>query len=121
MSLGRSVRGSRARSSLAFIILLLQVPEVSPGNAEEQWVIEETLHVRVESQTANVAQASWYAGVVERVPGEITDLFGAPLERSVRVRLYTTEDASMPVHPTAERAQDILEYADPARSVLTCS
>jgi hypothetical protein len=72
-----------------------------------------TAHFRVEAANAHAAQASWYAAFVEQVHDELSDLLAASLDRTIRVRLYPTEEAYVAANPAAASARGILAHAQP--------
>jgi hypothetical protein len=108
----------RSLSTIAAIaaisIALSCGPLWPPGaQADEEWITVNTRHFQVEAANAHGAQASWYAAFVEQVHDELSDLLAASLDRTIRVRLYPTEESYVAANPAAASARGILAHAQP--------
>jgi hypothetical protein len=96
------------------LTLLASLPAPSrTARAEDEWTSVSTRHFRVEATNAHAAQASWYAAFVEQVHDELSDLLLVSLDRTIRVRLYPTEEAYVAANPAAASARGILAHAQP--------
>jgi hypothetical protein len=84
------------------------------AQSQDEWTEVTTQHFRVQAVNDHAAQASWYAGFVEQVHDELSDLFAVSLDRTIRVRLYPTEEAYVAANPAAAGARGILAHTQPA-------
>jgi hypothetical protein len=95
------------------VLLAASLAPLEIARAEDEWTSINTRHFRVEATKAHAAQASWYAAFVEQVHDELSDLLVVSLDRTIRVRLYPTEEAYVAANPAAAGAQGILAHAHP--------
>jgi hypothetical protein len=111
-ALGR-FRSTALVTILGLVLLAGPLAPLETARAEDEWTNVSTRHFRVEASNAHAAQASWYAAFVEQVHDELSDLLVASLDRTIRVRLYPTEEAYVAANPAAASAQGILAHAHP--------
>lgn len=78
-----------------------------------EWAWLETANFRVAHHPQHRAQAIWYGEFVERLRGELTDLFGTSLDPGLVVRLYPTDADYIAANPAAGQSQHILAHARP--------
>jgi len=98
---------------LSSICMLCSIQTVSV-HAQDHWIEVSTPRFQVEAVDQHAAQASWYAGFVEQVHDELSDLLLTSLDRTIRVRLYPTEEAYVAANPAAASSRGILAHAHPS-------
>ena len=98
---------------LSTVCMLFSI-QTFPVQAQEHWIEVNTPRFQVEGVDQHTAQASWYAAFVEQVHDELSDLLSTSLDRTIRVRLYPTEEAYVAANPAAASSRGILAHAHPS-------
>lgn len=95
---------------LVALVILLGAA-AAPTRAEPEWLERQTEHVVLRFAPDDAAEVDWYAGFVEGVYGDVSDVFGHTPSPGIVVTFYGDQAAYAVANPIAGLDEGVLAHA----------